>query len=344
MKKKAILLFLSALMLTGCNQTPSTTVVDNAPVETTQDKVEETIDVENLPQISMYEEEINQTLELGEVTLTINGIVAKPDTTDGLYTYFAEFKDYEKYLNNMFFLFGEYEDRKYLEAEAYYRVDVPEIEYWGHLYADINGTGGVKYYYVPRPVAEDKRRVELSNEEAIAIADDTLSRIGVTEVVYDTCIYEEEYIQITPEGTPAATLGDRLHIYYLQKLQGVPVRSALTTKRKNLITTVSFSSSGISNAKVSVLEYNPYYKIENCISYEEALEKFKETVAKESSFNGININKVMFEYTLVNEYVDGEFITISVPCWHFYREVPLWMGYSEVDVVVNAITGETTIL
>ena len=82
----------------------------------------------------------------------------------------------------------------------------------------------------------------------------------------------------------------------------------------------------------------------NKMVYEEALEKFKEAVAKESSFDGININQVVFEYTLVNEYVDGELIAIAVPCWHFYREVPSWMGYSEVDVVVNAITGAATIL
>ena len=342
MKKETILLFLSAVLLTGCNQTPSTIVIDNATVETTQHKVEETIDVENLPQISMHKEEINQTLELGEVTLTINGIVSKPDTTDGLYTYFAELKDHEEYLNNMFFLFGEYEDTKYLEAEDYYRVDVPEIEYWGHLY--IKSTGGVRYYCVPRPVAEDKRRVALSNEEAIAIVDDTLNRIGVTEIVYDTCIYEEEYIQITPEGVPAVALGDRLHVKYLQKLQCVPVRSSLIPKRKNLITSVTFSSGGISDLNISVSEYEPYYKIDKCITYEEALEKFKEAVAKESSFDGININQVVFEYTLVNEYVDGELIAIAVPCWHFYREVPSWMGYSEVDVVVNAITGAATIL
>ncbi len=341
MKKETILLFLSAVLLTGCNQTPSTTVIDNTPVETTQHEVEETIDVENLPQISMYEEAINQTLELGEVTLTINGIVSKPDATDGLYTYFAEFKDYEEYLPKMFFLFGEYQDRKYLDGELYYRVDVPEIEYWGYVYA-MPQFGFAEYLRATVPVSEDEIQVKLTNEEAISMSNDILNKIGVTELELFSCIYEEEFLQTTPDGELAGALGDRLVVEYCQKLQGVPARS--TSFGKTLRTKVSFFSGGISSVRISISDYEPYYKIDECISFEEALEKFKETVSKDESFNGVNMDKVLFEYTVEKEYIDGKFVTVAVPCWHFYREMPHWMGHSGTEVIVNAITGVATIV
>ena len=46
---------------------------------------------------------------------------------------------------------------------------------------------------------------------------------------------------------------------------------------------------------------------------------------------------------MIKEYVDGEFINVAVPCWHFYIEVPHWVGNSEADVIVNAITGAVSI-
>lgn len=69
-------------------------------------------------------------------------------------------------------------------------------------------------------------------EEAKAIADETLSRIGVTELEFDRCLYEEECLQITPEGALSTPLGDDLYVFYVQKLQGVPVRTALLSQRK----------------------------------------------------------------------------------------------------------------
>ena len=341
MKKETILLIiLSALLLIGCNKTPSTTVINNTPKETIQQEIDETIDVENLPQITLHEEAINETLELEGVTLTINGIVSKPDTTEGLYTYYSEFRDAEEYLPKMFFLFGEYQDRKYLETELFYRVDVPEIEYWANLRA-IPLWGCTQYCCVSVPVSEDEIAVNLTNEEAISMANDILDEIGVPEVELHTCTYEEEILQITPDGELSGALGDRLNVDYFQYLQGVPVMSTLF--ELDIKTRVVFWSRGLFEVIISISDYEPYYRIEECITFEEALEIFKNTVAKNEELDGVNIDRVFFEYTVTKEYIDGKFVNVAVPAWHFYKEMPYWSRNTKTEVVVNAITGEATL-
>lgn len=341
MKKIVIVTLLLITFFTGCNQTPSTTVINNMPTQDDKNEETESVDIKELSQILIYEEPINETLKLGDITVTLNGIIQKPDSTEGLYTYFSEFRDYEEYLPKMTFLFGEHEDRMYEEVINHYRVDAPEIEYWAHLY--VPKIGFAKYEIARRPVGEDNIKVEISNEEAKAIADETLSRIGVTELEFDRCLYEEECLQITPEGVLSTPLGDDLYVFYVQKLQGVPVRTALLSQRKKIVTRVGFCPNGISEVWLSLSDYEPYYMIDSCISYEEALEIFKKSIENEESFNGVNINRITFEYTLVDEYIDGNFVTVAVPCWHFYRDIPIWMGRTETDVVVNAITGVATI-
>ena len=335
--KKGIILMVVAVMgLTGCNKTPSTTVINNTPKETIQQEVDESINVEDLPQITLYEETINETLELEGVTLTINGIVSKPDTTEGLYTYYSEFRDFEEYLPKMEFLFGEYQDRMYLDGELYYRVDVPEIEYWAYLFA-MPKDGYVSYLRATVPVLEDEVAVNLTNEEAISMANDILDDIGVTEVELHTCDYEEEILQITPDGELSGALGDRLNVDYYQYLQGVPVMSTLF---ENAVKTrVVFWSRGLFEVTISVSDYEPYYRIEECITFEEALEIFKKTVAKNEKLDGVNIDRVFFEYTVTKEYIDGRFVNVAVPAWHFYKEMPYWSWNTHTEVVVNAITG-----
>ncbi len=339
MKKETILLIiLSTLLLIGCNKTPSTTVINNTPKETIQQGIDETIDVENLPQITLHEEAINETLELEGVTLTINGIVSKPDTTEGLYTYFSEFRNFEEYLPKMYYLFGEYEDHKYLDGELFYRVDVPEIEYWAYLFVMHSY---VSYLRATVPVSEEEIAVNLTNEEAISMANDILDDIGVTEVELHTCDYEEEVLQITPDGELSGALGDRLNVDYFQYLQGVPVMSTLF--ELDVKTRVVFWSRGLFEVTISISDYEPYYRIEECITFEEALEIFKNTVAKNEKLDGVNIDRVFFEYTVIKEYVDGEFIEVAVPAWHFYKEMPYWSRNTKTEVVVNAITGEATL-
>ena len=338
MKKETILLIiLSALLLIGCNKTPSTTVINNTPKETIQQETDETIDVENLPQITLHEEAINETLELEEVTLTINGVVSKPDTTEGLYTYFSEFRNFEEYLPKMEFLFGEYQDRMYLDGKLHYRVDVPENEYWANLLV-MSGDGYVMYYRATVPVSEDEIAVNLTNEEAISMANDILADIGVPEVELHTCTYEKEILQITPDGELSGALGDKLIVDYYQNLQGVPVMSTLYGK--DVKTRVVFRSRGLFEVRITILDYKPYYRIDECISFEEAMEIFKETVATNEDFEGLNMDRVFFEYTVIKEYVDGEFIEVAVPAWHFYKEMPYWSRNTKEEVVINAITGE----
>ena len=337
MKKGTILLiFMLAILLMGCNKTPSTTVINNTPKETIQQDVDESINVEDLPQITLYEEAINETLELEEVTLTINGIVSKPDTTEGLYTYYSEFRDFVEYLPKMSYLFGEYEDQMYLDGQYYYRVDVPEIEYWAYLFA-MPDRGYVSYLRATVPVSEEEVAVNLTNEEAVSMANDVLAQIGVTEVELHTCDYEEEILQITPDGELSGALGDRLNVDYYQYLQGVPVMSTLF--ENDVKTRVVFWSRGLFEVTISVSDYEPYYRIEECITFEEALEIFKNTVAKNEDFDGLNMDRVLFEYTVKKEYIDGKFVNVAVPAWHFYKEMPYWSRNTKTEVVVNAITG-----
>ena len=199
--------------------------------------------------IKRDEETINETLELEGVTLTINGIVSKPDTTEGLYTYYSEFRDFEEYLPKMEFLFGEYQDRMYLDGELYYRVDVPEIEYWAYLFA-MPKDGYVSYLRATVPVLEDEVAVNLTNEEAISMANDILDEIGVPEVELHTCDYEEEVLQITPDGELSGALGDRLNVDYFQYLQGVPVMSTLF--ELDVKTRVVFWSRGLFEVTISI--------------------------------------------------------------------------------------------
>ena len=325
------------MLLTGCHTTPSTTIIDNTPVDT-KPQENETIKIEDLPHITLHEEAINETLELEGVTLTINGIVSKPDTTEGLYTYYSEFRDFVEYLPKMSYLFGEYEDQMYLDGQYYYRVDVPEIEYWAYLFAM---DSYVSYLRATVPVSEEEVAVNLTNEEAISMANDILDDIGVTEVELHTCDYEEEILQITPDGELSGALGDRLNVDYYQNLQGVPVMSTLYGK--DVKTRVVFCSRGIREVRITILDYVPYYRIEECISFEEAMEIFKETVAKNEDFDGLNMDRVLFEYTVKKEYIDGKFVEVAVPAWHFYKEMPYWSRNTQEEVVVNAITGVATL-
>ena len=191
------------------------------------------------------------------------------------------------------------------------------------------------------PVSEEEIAVNLTNEEAISMANDILDDIGVTEVELHTCDYEEEVLQITPDGELSGALGDRLNVDYFQYLQGVPVMSTLF--ELDVKTRVVFWSRGLFEVTISISDYEPYYRIEECITFEEALEIFKNTVAKNEELDGVNIDRVFFEYTVTKEYIDGKFVNVAVPAWHFYKEMPYWSRNTKTEVVVNAITGEATL-
>ena len=58
--------------------------------------------------------------------------------------------------------------------------------------------------------------------------------------------------------------------------------------------------------------------------------------------SGVAYNIIKFEYIITKEYVDGKFMILTVPCWHFYYEGIPGAVISGVDVKVNAINGNVT--
>ena len=55
------------------------------------------------------------------------------------------------------------------------------------------------------------------------------------------------------------------------------------------------------------------------------------------------MDRVLFEYTVKKEYIDGKFVEVAVPAWHFYKEMPYWSRNTQEEVVIDAITGVATL-
>ena len=346
-----IIVLMPALM--SCQKTPSTTIIDNATIENpTSVEIEMSINVDNINNITIVDEEINEVLELEEVTIILKGTVSKPDLYINLYSYKAELVDYNEYESNMTFLFGEYSAQAYrkppgenflvVRAEDGYEADI-----WNTTLVDegkFTGLwGDIRYFKVPRPVTEDMRKVDMTNEEAMIQADEVMKKTGTKAFEYDECIYREESLQITPEGTLSSPLGDRLIVYYSQKIQDVPVNTTLIEGRKRPCAYVQFDSEGICGVSLSEYYFEPFSLIEQCITYEDALEIFKEYVNKDISYNSKKYNEVRFQYTITKEYVDGAYITKAIPYWYFNREDNPNSTWDPVgDIYINCIDGSVT--
>lgn len=343
MKKKLIIILLTIItLLSACQKTPTTTVVNNSTTEIQPIETESPIDVDNLTIVTMMDEEVSEVIELGDVTVTLNGTIRKPSTTEGLYIYSAEVIDYSEYESKMGFLFGEYEeliedrDKLYVTAEdGYLAYVVNTSEYNEKDYAP---WGQIHFLNHRKPVSEEEQKVNMTNEEAIAKADETLSRIGVTEFEVSKCEYVEYVLQMTPEGSLSASLGDSIEIYYNQLIQGIPLSSCSIEGRTPPFARVSFYSRGYLDVWISEYDYEPYTPVEECLTYDEALEKFNAYVAKNSKFNGMTYDLIKFEYLITKEYINGNFVTLAVPCWHFYAATINGKANVE-DVIINCING-----
>ena len=362
--KKLILLIVcfSILTTTACQKTPSTTPIDNSNVtkETlatdSSINTKETlatdspVDIKDLEIIKLNEEKVDEVLNCGEVSVTLKGTVSKPDTLEGLYIYKADIVDYNEYEKNMTFLFGEYENLIYREERSKH-LKYHDGEQWGYsayivnssLYDEKSFTGswGSIFFTRERKPLEEKIKVDMTNDEAKAQADEIINRIGVKSFQHYQTIYKEEVLQVTPEGTLGAPHGDTLTVVYAQYLQGIPVFS-VDFQRQAPHVNVTFYYEGVLGVSISEYTYEAYAPIERCISYEEALEKFKTAISQDKDCNGLVFDSVKFEYSLIKEYINGNLEIRAVPYWHFYYEGIPGAIVNGVDVKVNAINGRVT--
>ena len=349
MKRSKVVLFtfLVVLVLTACQQTPSTTIINNEELEISTEATEEVIDVDKLPVININTEDIDEVLECGDISVTLKGTISKPDSYKDIYLYSVNVINYNEYENNMMFLFGEYESFAVRVRDKFIKVHI-EDEYHAELMNSSlidasKGTspwGAIEFFKGAEPVTEDMRKVNMTDEEARKQADEIMNRIGTTAFVYDGSKYHEEVLQITPDGTLSSPLGDSLSVYYVQEIQGIPIRSTQIESRKRPRAYVAFDSSGVSYVSISEYEYEVYSKLEKCISYEEALQIFKEHIAQDK-LNDENIyTSVEFQYTIDRVYINGDFVELAIPCWYFNKEDhPDSSWDSAGDVCINCIDG-----
>ena len=353
-KKSWVLsIFATTMLLTACQQTPSTTIIDNDEEDIFIETTMEDVDIDNLSVISLNEEAIDEVWECGDVTVSIKGIKTTPDSISGLYLYEAEANDHKEYEEKMCFLFGEHANLAQKGESGNIHVSCPDCSYHGDIINTMNyvGDNGSKADYIYyegelRPVPEEMRKVNMTYEEAITETEEIINEIGLEGYEVENIRYWEEHQQITPEGTLASYLGDQLLVYCRQKLQGVYVMSSVLTNSSEPKVLIRFDSKGIFSVQVVEYFFEPYAKLEECISYEIAVEKFKEYMARNKNYNGATFDKLVFEYVITKEYVNGKFINIAVPSWHFYVQRDYtyapWGQVEWKDVVVSGLDGSIT--
>lgn len=345
-KKIVVLLCVVGILFFGCHQTPSTIIIDNKPIDIKPMETEESVDMNNLPIVNISEETMDEVIELENMTVILKGVRSVPDSLEGLYMYEAMVNDHYEFEENMLFLFGEHLDLvEEIDERGNYRAICLDCDYSGSVVNSIRQVdGSPDFIYYSRglsPVTEDMRKVIMTYEEAIYKSEEIINKIGVKNHTFGRIFYWEERLQITPEGTLASPTGDELLVYYYEKLQGVPVLSA-TQRKSDPKVRIDFDSKGIRCVMITDYAYELYVKIKECIAYDEALELFKKHISRNKDFNGVVFDKVKFEYTIIQEYVNGDFIDIAVPCWHFYceRDYGGSTGFlTSKDIIVNCYDG-----
>lgn len=341
LNKMVLIMLLASLLLTACQQTPSTTIVNNEKVEITTDETIEAIDMDELPIINIDSEDVDKVIECGDISVTLKGTVSKPDSYEDIYSYTVNVIDYNQYESNMMFLFGEYENQVvrphtflmvYLENG--YRAELRNSSL-------VDDSGGyIEFDRYNRPVTEDMRKVNMTYEEAQKNADEIMARIGTTAFVYDGCEYYEEVLQITPEGTLSSPFGDSLSVYYVQEIQGIPIRTTLIELRRKPMAWVGFDSKGVDYVSISEYEYDVYSRLEQCISYEEALQLFMDYISKDSLNDGNVYTSVEFQYTIKKVYMNGNFVEMAIPYWVFDKEDhPDATWDPRGDIYINCVDG-----
>ena len=348
MKGKTILALLGIACLTACHKTPTTTVINNQKETDSDITISEQTTLEpeeNMICVTLTEEELKETVVAGNFSVTIDGTIIKPDRLDGLYQYIAYETDYSEYEKNMMFLFGEHEkDARKDERSKQIIADMGNNQYAyivnSRLY-DVNkfngDMGAIWYSFNFGPVSESERKVNMTLEEAATKADEIMSKVGVKDIVYYNSEYYEEILLTEVYGDDICPMGDTIGVYYVQQLQGVPVLYSNNERYINPVSVVGFHSKGIDTVRVVEYRYERIRRIDQCVSYEQALEGFRKYIAENEEYNSVPFTEVSFEYALWKESVNGNRVMVSKPCWAFKVDEDV-LGY--VDIYVDAETGE----
>ena len=348
MKAKIIIALLGALCLTACHKTPTTTVINNQK-ETDSDIIisEQTTleSEENMVYITLTEETIKETIVAGDTTVTIDGVIIKPDRLDGLYQYVAYETDYSEYEKNMMFLFGENESEAYRHERSKHIIgkmsDGRRASIINSRLYDVNNftgpMGWIEFYINSIPVSESERKVNMSLEQAENKADEILSRIGIADHRLWECKYKEEDLSDTYFGEEAVPFGDEILVKYFEYLQGIPVRGMCEERYAPPRLLVVFNSKGVSGVTVCDYQYERIRRINQCISYEQALEIFRNYISDNEEYNNVPFTEVSFEYVLWKESVNGSRVFVAKPCWVF--KVHEYV-FEYADIYIDAETGK----
>ena len=347
--RKIIVIFMMILCcLTACHKTPTTTVINNQK-ETDSDIIiseQTTLEPEeNMVYVTLTEETIKETVVAGNTMVTIDGVIIKPDRLDGLYQYVAYETDYSEYEKNMMFLFGEHEkDARKDERSKQIIADMGNNQYAyivnSRLY-DVNkfngDMGAIWYSFNFGPVSESERKVNMTLEDATTKANEIMSRVGMQEIMYHKRVYHEEILLNEVYGDDICPMGDTIGVHYVQQLQGIPVLSSNNERYLNPVSFVRFHSKGVNAVSIIEYQYERIRRIDQCISYEQALEGFCKYIAENEAYNSVPFAEVSFEYALWKKSINGSSVMVAKPCWAFKVHEDVF-GY--VDIYVDAETGE----
>lgn len=333
--KSLLIVMFMMFMLTACQQTPSTTNINNMPTKDNVSGTEETIDEESLPVINMSYEIVNEVFMAGDKTITLNGYIGKPDSLEGMCTYNANLVEHKKYMENMDFLFGDLQEQVEVES-GYSHVAVYDDFHEYPIYiADLcneiqEDKNCVRYNATWVPLSGETIPVNMTMEEAISKADEILEKIGVEGFILETVGYFDE---VPMEGYWPN--GDYYSVTYRQFLQGVPV-GAVTTKKGYDISyaEVRIQERGIELVSIEQLDYYVDRQIEECITYEEAVEMFLNYVNTSSQYEDFGLESIAFEYVVKEDNSTGEYDFTVVPCWRFGVDNH-WLK----DIVIEAENG-----
>ena len=323
------------LLLTACQQTPSTTIINNIPTKDNVSGTEETIDVESLPVINMSYEIVNEVFMAGDKTITLNGYIGKPDSLEGLCAYNAKMVEHKKYEENMDFLFGDLLDQVNEDEFGYKKVNVYDDIHEYSIYSAYlynwaeDDENCVMYRARWVPLSGETIPVNMTMEEAIAKADEILERIGVQGFTLETVWYLDE---VPMEGYWPN--GDYYSVTYRQFLQGVPVGVSRKTGNEIGYAQVRIQERGIESVYIEQLDCFVDRQIDECITYDEALEIFLNYISKSSQYEDFGLESIAFEYVVKTIYSSGEYDFTVVPCWRFSID-----NHRINDIVIEAENG-----
>ena len=329
MKKILLFMLLISILFTACQQTPSTSIINNEKLEVSTDTTEDEIDMDSLSYITITYKYITETIKAGDNQITIDGLVAEVDSLEGLCGYYCYFLDNAEYADDMEFLFGEYIDKvKENLGEKY--VSIMDEErgisgYTAHLATNnLSSPNYIMYGSEYAPVSAETIPVEKTLEEVVDIGNDIIEQIGIDGFVLDAVNYMDEEPM---EGYWAS--GDYYALSYKLFLQGIPVGGDTYP-----YIAVSVKNHGVSYVAFRNIEYEPAFMLSNCISYEEAKQKMLEYVDDKPEYNGAVFEEVSLEYVIERKYENGKFNYLAIPYWSFVAN-----NDGPPHIMIDATTG-----